>query len=439
MLEVKQMLIEFSVTNYQSFKNKQTFSTLATKDTMLEESNLFAVKLKKYSKINVFYGANASGKTAFCNAIAFVKNFVFNSNMMLEKTPIPVIPFVFDEKSKKDVSKFEFVFIKKGIKYNYSFSCDKKAVYTECLEMYENGKPKLVFDRRNKNQYKFNSYHELESIKDKNTDNKLFLCTAATWNFEPVKPVVEFMLDDLIVLFNLSAGNDEAEMIPFIEKLQEDNLFEEYKKFCLNLLAIGDFSISDFDVTIETPELDTMPDEVKGIINALKALPLPGGQINESLKNMKLTTVHKIIGDDGTTHNEPLNFLLESLGTRALFKFAPILFDVLKNGKVLFVDEIDRSLHPLLVKYIVSMFSGKTNTSNAQLVCNTHDTNLLDLEILRRDEVWFVERKPDTRVSEIYPLTDFSPRNNENIEKGYLLGRYGAIPFIRNGGNLWEE
>ncbi len=434
------MLIEFSVTNFQSFKERQTFSTLASKDSLLNATNLFEVNGKNYSKINVFYGANASGKTAFFRAFQFVRAFVSMSNQMLDKTLIPLTPFCFDDASLKRPSVFELVFFKDKIKYSYSFSCDRKVVYTERLDIYENGKPKLVFDRNNINQYKINSYHELEAIKDKNTNNKLFLCTAATWNFDLVKPVVDFILQDLRFRFNVSyEDSGEVEMIPFIEHLQEEGLFDEYKKFCLKLLSIGDFSIADFDAKIENTDIESFPEEIRGFFNAVKQLPLPPEATTDVLKNLRLITIHSVVGEDGKIINKRLNFESESLGTKALFKMAPVLFDVLRQGKILVVDELDRSLHPLLAKYIVSLFVSETNTNNAQLIFNTHDTNLLDLDILRRDEIWFVERDSKTGVSVIYPLTDFSPRNNENIEKGYLLGRYGAIPFIRNGGNLWEE
>ena len=110
---------------------------------------------------------------------------------------------------------------------------------------------------------------------------------------------------------------------------------------------------------------------------------------------------------------------------------APILYDVFKFGKAFFVDEIDKSLHPFVVKYLIKLFFNKeVNKNNAQLITNTHDTNLLDLELLRRDEIWFTEKDYKTGKSQIFPLSDFSPRKGENIEKSYLLGRFGAIPFI---------
>ena len=145
-------------------------------------------------------------------------------------------------------------------------------------------------------------------------------------------------------------------------------------------------------------------------------------------KTIKVMTYHEIGAEK---EKYALNIGEESLGTIRIFEYAPILFDVLKNGKVLFIDEIDRSLHPLLVKHLVKIFlNEKTNPNGAQLIANTHDTNLLDLDLLRRDEIWFAARDDKTGSTEMYPLSDFSPRKTENVEKAYLLGRYGAVPFI---------
>lgn len=122
---------------------------------------------------------------------------------------------------------------------------------------------------------------------------------------------------------------------------------------------------------------------------------------------------------------------------RLYFLFIPVLKDVLDNGKVLIYDEFDKSLHPFIVKYLVEIFNNpEVNKNGAQLIFNTHDTNLLNLEILRRDQIWFAEKNPDDGSSAIYPLDDFSVRKLENVEKGYLLGRYGAIPFLTNNFDL---
>ena len=135
-----------------------------------------------------------------------------------------------------------------------------------------------------------------------------------------------------------------------------------------------------------------------------------------------------------------MNLQEESLGTQSLFFFSPVLKEAFEQGKVVIVDEIDKSLHPLLVEFIIKLFNdSKTNKNNAQLIFNTHDTNLLSLDNFRRDQIWFVEKEPKKGTTDLYPLDDFSVRKTENIQKGYLNGRYGAIPFLVTGDSLWED
>ena len=123
-----------------------------------------------------------------------------------------------------------------------------------------------------------------------------------------------------------------------------------------------------------------------------------------------------------------------------IFALIPFIADTLNNKKVLIIDELDKSLHPFLVHYIVEMFhDSEVNQNGAQLIFNTHDTNLLDLNILRRDQICFTEKNNDNGESDLYSLSDFSVRKSENVGKGYMLGRYGAVPFIKNDLNLWEE
>jgi len=146
-----------------------------------------------------------------------------------------------------------------------------------------------------------------------------------------------------------------------------------------------------------------------------------------------------------TTHiangiNYEFDISEESLGTQVIFSFIPVIRDVLDNGKVLLIDEFDKSLHPYIVKYIVELFNDPDlNKNNAQLIFNTHDTNLLDLELLRRDQIWFTEKNPKDGESTLYSLDDFSIRKSENVEKGYLLGRYGAVPFLVNNFDDFKE
>lgn len=148
------------------------------------------------------YGANTSGKSNFCKALNFVKYFFINSNNLLESSPIMIDNFRFSDESANNPSEFGLIFVKDRIKYAYSFSCNKIEVVSERLYIYENDKLYLVFDRNN-NKYKFNAYASaLKPLISRNTKNKLFVCTAATWNFEKAKPIVDFIVNDMLISFS---------------------------------------------------------------------------------------------------------------------------------------------------------------------------------------------------------------------------------------------
>ena len=172
----------------------------------------------------------------------------------------------------------------------------------------------------------------------------------------------------------------------------------------------------------------------------LKNFNIPSPMLPQKQRDVKIRMMHEVTKNEGNMKNYELNLNNESSGTQILFSFAPILKDVFENGKILVIDEIERSLHPSLVEMIIKFFHNpKINKGNAQLIFNTHDTNLLSLDIFRRDQIWFAEKDPKKGATDLYPLDDFSVRKNENIQKGYLNGRYGAIPFVTTGDSLWED
>ena len=176
------------------------------------------------------------------------------------------------------------------------------------------------------------------------------------------------------------------------------------------------------------------------MIMLLKNFNIPSQILPQKQRDVKIRMTHEVINDNGDMKSYELNFNNESSGTQILFSFAPILKDVFENGKILVIDEIERSLHPNLVEMIIKFFHNpQINKGNAQLIFNTHDTNLLSLDIFRRDQIWFAEKDPQKGATVLYPLDDFSVRKNENIQKGYLNGRYGAIPFVAMGNSLWED
>ncbi len=418
------MLVQFSVQNYMSIKEKIVFSMLASCDKELPE-NTIEGNNERYLKSAVIYGANASGKTNLFKAINSVIFMMKNSNNMQPGMKLPITPFKLDENFKKKPSSFEFIMIINNIKYVYGFSADSNRIYEEYLYYYPNGRETEIFERTEINKFHYTlAEKKLKDIENKNMENKFFLATATTWNYEKTKPVFDFFTNGINVLFDY----ENLKVNSFEEYYNDKN--GELRKFSLNLLNEAEININDYNVTnVEIPEeqLSTMPPELRVFF--------PKGA-----KGFNVTTSHNIIDESGKEKSISFDFEEESLGTKNLFILNPILLSVLKEGKILIVDELDRSLHPFLVKYIVKLFNSEEyNKNGAQLIFNTHDTNLLSLNLFRRDQIWFTEKDYKKGATDLYPLDDFPVRKTENIQKGYLNGRYGAVPFVAMGDNLWPE
>lgn len=403
------MILEFSIANYLSFREKVTFSMLANSSKGLED-NYIKINDKKILKTSAIYGANASGKSNLFKILTSVVLMLRLSNNYDINAKLPIIPFKFDNDSLKKPSEFEIKFIIKDVRYVYGFIADENKIYDEYLYYYPNGRETKIFDRTNINEYSYSQKDErkLKELESKNSSNKFFLATATNWNYEKTKPAYEFLTKSISVCSNL----EELKSMAF-------NIYEteskDLKNFALDFLKKTDFNIEDYKVSkVDIPQelITGMPDFI------LKTM-------QEKPKAYQVLFKHK-------NSDNYLSLDEESLGTQVMFSFIPFLADTLKNKKVLVIDELDKSLHPFLVQYIVEMFNNKEiNKNGSQLIFNTHDTNLLDLNILRRDQIWFTEKTKENGMSDLYPLSDFSVRKKENVEKGYLLGRYGAVPFIK--------
>lgn len=420
------MLVQFSVKNFMSFKEKQEFSMVAGigNENLNNVISLDSIN-ERLLKTSAIYGANASGKTnlikAFSAAIMMVR--LSNSRQPGEKL-MQMEPFAFDDKTKNSPCEFEFIFYTNSNKYVYGFKADKDKVFEEYLYQYFSSKATRIFERVNCNEYKFLQSDEakLNSIKSQNLENKLFLATATTWNYEKTRhPYMWFA--QLIDTYTYSGGmgvlNDYNDV--------------ELKKFTLKLLEEADIVIKDYNVDIEEMKIN------ENILTNLNVSPqmiaMPKQKI---IKN--ITMAHEIIDENNNSKIYNMNFANESSGTKILFSMAPILKEVFEKGKVLIIDEIEKSLHPNLVEMIIKFFHNENiNKNNAQLIFNTHETNLLSLELFRRDQIWFTEKNTKKGATELYPLDDFSVRKTENIQKGYLNGRYGAIPFVASGESLWQK
>ena len=410
------MLLEFSIKNFLSFKDKVTLSMVGGATKGLKENHVM-INEKKILKSLAIYGPNASGKTNLFKILTMVIYMINNSNNMKINDKLPIEPFKFDKKSENGPSEFEIRFLTKGIKYVYGFVADKNKIYDEYLYYYPNGRESKIFDRTKINEYSFtqSDERELKDIAKKNATNKFFLATATAWNYEKTKNAFLFITSSISSLNSLSELRD----ISLRMHLKQN---DELKPFALTLLKEADFNIEDYNV-IET----VLPDDVLQSV--------PKFLRNEMVHAKSFNAKFKHIGSD-----KEISLNDESMGTQIIFYFIPFLLDTINKGKILVVDELDRSLHPYLVEMITNLFNNKSlNKNNAQLIFNTYDTHLLNSNSLRRDQIWFTEKDNETGSSDLFSLSDFSVRNDENFEKGYMLGRYGAVPYIKNDINLWEE
>lgn len=402
------MILEFSIENFYSFKDKVTFSMIGNHSETLS-SNFNKINNYKVLKSAAIYGANATGKSNLFKVLEKVVMMLRNSNNMNYYDDLPIRTFAFDEKNKDKPSIFEIIFIFNKIKYVYGFSATKEKIIEEYLYYYPNGKETKIF-YRHKNKYSFTARlnKDLSYIATKNAENKFFLATATNWNYDKTRPAYEFLTKHINICQDINDLEDYS-----LEKYLED---KSIKQFALDFLQRADINITDY--TIDRREIYKSWEQT----------------YSRNYNNYFYQVYFK--------HNnskETLSLDEESLGTKIIFFLIPFLKDAINNKGILIIDELDKSLHPFLVEYIVSLFNSEDlNKNGSQLLFNTHDTNLLNLNVLRRDQIWFTEKKDDGS-SDLYSLSDFSIRQNENIEKGYMLGRYGAIPFITNDINLLQK
>ncbi len=412
------MLIQFSVKNFMSFKDEAILSLKPSSDKEHQEN---INTNGSYSSVNTIaiYGANASGKTSLFKAMTTATLMIKNSNIMQVNQPIlGVAPFKFDAKSVDEPSEFEFVFVADdGNRYIYGFSCNQVRVFEEYLYQYKSKKPSTIFERNNE-KYVFKSHKNiLEPLVRFNTPNKLFLSTATNWNTECTTIPFKYLTEKILTF------TDAQGLANISLELYKGDRQSEYISFSEELLQAADINISKINFNVKRSKVE-MP---KGIVTQ----QLFPNVVAQEMEQIEIKTEHVI--DDGKSEKKYiLGIGEESLGTSQLFILGPFLKDAFDKGMAIVIDEIDKSLHTFIVKHIINMFRDEDiNKSGAQLIFTTHDTSLLSLSTFRRDQIYFVEKNNKTGISDLYSLDEFSVRKTDNIEKGYLLGRYGAVPYIR--------
>lgn len=419
------MLIQFSVKNWRSIKEEQTLSLVMAKGDELATSNSFKTTTPATGSLLrslAIYGPNASGKSNIVKAMQVMERIVIDSASKWQPgDAIPLIPFLLDSNTEKEPSEFEAIFVADGVRYQYGFSATSERIIEEWLLAFPVGRSQRWFSRvwdSQNSKYDWDMGNALTGQKqlwqDSTRENGLFLSTAAVLNSRQLKPVYDWFKKTLHVI-------DAPRMGP----VRSASLCKktEQRERVLAFLKAADLDIDDVIVETEKFTVKHLPDDMPEAVKT---------SILEEMKDDELLNI-KTVHHSAQGKSVAFDFEDESDGTQTLFTLAGLWLDALENGFVMFVDELHNGLHPKMVEFLVRQFhSDETNPSNAQLVFTTHETSILRQDVLRRDQIWFCEKNKD-QATQLYPLTDFSPRKDrENLEASYLSGRYGALPYLRN-------
>lgn len=407
---IENMILEFSCANHKSIKEKIVFSTIASSDDTYEET------LKVFSKYRVLrsaviYGPNGSGKSNFLSALEFMRNLVCNSINHQPGQGIFQAPHKLCD--LKTPSEYAIQFVKDGIRYAYGFSIVENLVKEEYLYYFPKGKQVKIFERDESgvkagDRYKGVFDLGMSILKE----NRLFLSCAANFsNIEEVERAFLFFQNDIVV-YNPHVNN----WIEYsIQLMQKD---EEVRQMFLEFLGELKTGIKDIKVKLEKIQVKPsdlpvdMPEPLKNVLTMQEANRIDA----------------KIVYDKFQTDL----MVEESVGIKKLFEVICPIIDIIKNGKILICDEFEMGLHESIVHYIIQTFHKANQDKFAQLIFTTHDTSLLDKDIFRRDQVWFTELNEE-RATELYSLVEIkNVRKTENLEKGYVSGKYGAIPMLNH-------
>ncbi len=447
------MLIEFTVGNYLSFKDKATFSMVAadivSKNADLDEHNIFQVDDElTLLKSAAVYGANASGKSNLVKAIRFLKDFIINSSRETQITDdINVDNFRLSEETDDRPSFFEIVFLLDSIQYRYGFEVDREKVVSEWLFYVPEKTEVNLFFRKGEQFDCADEFQEGNGIAEKTRKNALLLSVSAQFNGIISSKILLWMESGLVIVSGL-----EDKMLYTIANAY----FKDSKERGRLVDLIKKFDIGIDDIQILEENLVSTPSELSGHKNSDEK-ELLGGQVKIKVIDLNLVRSFmfarigeqpvipvafrkKYDSEKKLTSLEVFNLEREeSEGTKKLFALIAPLLAILEESGVLVIDEFDARLHPLITRSLVQLFnSNETNPNNAQLIFMTHDTNLLSHKLLRRDQIWFTE-KDRFGATDLYSLVEFNLENDTNYESDYIRGKYGAIPFIGDLKSLFGD
>lgn len=423
------MIIQFSVKNYKVFKGKATLSLVASNyDKSREDQNLIANEKYGLSllKSAVVYGANASGKSKLMDAFVFFRFFVLNSSKESQKGElINIQPFLLSDESEKESTEFEIIFLYNNILYRYGFEATNEKILSEWL-FYKPKTKEVELFYREENEI---LTHAKDFTKGRMVvreglvrENALLISVAAQFNELQAISVLDWFKRTRVL-----SGLEDISYHGFTRRKAQ---VPEQKAKILELLKAADLGIQD--IKLKKLDIDNLPTNMP---NELKELVIKDVKDKKAEIISDVLTTHKMYNSDMEVI-DTVTFSLEddeSAGTNRFFALTGPIIEVLENGYTLIVDELDSKLHPNLVNKLVELFNSKeVNKNDAQLIFNTHDTNLLSSGLFRRDQIWFTN-KDKYGEAKLYSLADFKSdevRKSEPFEANYLLGKYGGVPYL---------
>jgi len=431
------MLIQFSIKNFKCFKEEAKLSMVASNydKATREEYNIFEVEKfgLRLLKSAVVYGANASGKTKLIEGLGFMKDFIYTSSKESQiNEAIDTDPFRLNSETLGEPSVFEIIFIHENNMYRYGFEVDKKQVHAEWLYRKSKIKEVELFYRENQNFEVHRTFKVADLVEnDRVRPNALLLSVAANFNDKIARKIFEWFSN-----FNIISGLHEGGYEPFsISNISKN---EQSKKRTVKFLKSADLSIEDL-VTRKT-DVSNLAGKISDEIKDFVKKQIEEGNVAEFTSGV--STYHQIF-DTNNLLSDLTEFSMEddeSSGTKQYFALSGPILDTIERGTVLVIDELANKLHPNLTCKLVELFNSKEmNPKNAQLIFNTHDTNLLSSDIFRRDQIWFTE-KDRYGASSLYSLGNFKSdtvRKEDNYEKNYIKGKYGAVPYLGDFNKLF--
>lgn len=416
------MLLEFTVGNYLSIKNKTTLSLFAMPIKKYKETNILSTERYEVLKGAVIYGANGSGKSNFIKAMSTMKRLVLQSFEQPSTGKLDITPFLLNTETEKTPSFFEAIFMVDNIRYRYGFEVDNYTIHAEWLFEAQKQTEKPLFIREHDGiEVMSRSFPEGKDLEKRTRDNALFLAVVDQFNGNISKKIMKWF-NNFITISGLKHEVYKGLTLEMRENKQtQANLLN----FCKTL----DLGFDDLAISKKPFDDKKLPSSLSEELARQLLSDFEGAfKIDIKTTRKKYDANNKVVGQiEFDMRNQ------ESSGTNKLFNVYGSISNILNNGGLLVIDDLHASLHPLLTLAITTLFNAKEyNHNNAQLIFTTHDTTLLNYSTYRRNQIYFVE-KNKYGESEMYSLIEYKEEGKTiRIDKDYLEGRYGAIPFIGN-------